>query len=44
MLPEAAQAVRKVQGNITIDPDIQSEKKITFPLRGYMFTPCVQIS
>jgi len=30
MLPEAAQAARKVQGNITFDPGTQLEKKIRF--------------
>jgi len=40
-LPETA---RKVQGNITFDPGIRLEKKIKLLLRGYMFTPYVQIS
>jgi len=44
VLQKLREAARKVQGNITFDPSIRSEKKIKFPLRGCMFTPCVKIS
>jgi len=40
---KAAPSARKVQGSITFDLDIQSEK-IKFPLTGYLFTPYVKIS
>jgi len=34
MLPEAAQAVKKVQGSITFDPGSRSEKKLHSHLEG----------
>jgi len=40
---KAAQVAWKVQGSIIFYPGTQSEKKIKFLLKGYMFTPCVKI-